>query len=306
MNDKPLVSIIIPLYNGSNYVEEAIQSALAQTYKRIEIVVVNDGSTDNGAGKNICDRYSDRIVYLEKENGGCASALNFGIRYAQGDFISWLSHDDLYTPQKLEKQVSMYEKYALDKERTIISSCGALINGDGTPVPHPGRKATGFYPSLQAFSYVLLKSCPNGCGLLIPKKCFEQYGYFDESLRFVLDWYLWLKFALLGVDYYFDDEKLVYNRVHGMQVTVRQKERHATETDYAIDQLFAFASANKLDDAYLRLLYYFSFSCKHGDTKAMRTYLQTEDIPVNSLYSTALRMKRVIKQFVKEIYHRIR
>ena len=66
MSFNPLVSIIIPLYNGSNYVEQAILCALQQTYKNIEIVVVNDGSKDEGAGRNICQKYADKIVYLEK------------------------------------------------------------------------------------------------------------------------------------------------------------------------------------------------------------------------------------------------
>ena len=67
MISKPLISIVIPLYNGSNYVEQAIKSALAQTYSNVEIIVVNDGSTDDGAGKSVCDKYKDKIVYFEKE-----------------------------------------------------------------------------------------------------------------------------------------------------------------------------------------------------------------------------------------------
>lgn len=306
MNRKPLVSIVIPLYNGSNYVEEAIQSALTQTYDAVEIIVVNDGSTDEGAGKAICDRYSDRIRYFEKENGGCASALNFGIRQAQGELISWLSHDDLYTPQKVEKQVALYQKYDLDMENTIISSCGALIDGAGKPIPHPGRKATGCYSAIEAFHFILFKACPNGCGLLIPKSCFERYGYFDENLRFVLDWNLWLKFSLLGACYYFDAEKLVYNRVHSKQVTVRQKELHAAEANQTVDQLLAVISARKMDAQYAKLLYYFSFSCSRGNTKAVRSYLQERHIPINPLRAVALKGKRIARRLAKEIYHRIR
>ena len=104
---KPLVSIIIPLYNGSNYIEQAIQCALQQDYENTEILIINDGSTDQGLGRDICLKYSDRIRYFEKPNGGCASALNYGIRNAKGQFISWLSHDDLYQPNKISYQVSL-------------------------------------------------------------------------------------------------------------------------------------------------------------------------------------------------------
>ena len=190
---KPLVSIVIPLYNGSNYVEEALKCALAQTYENIEIVVVNDGSTDEGAGRAICEKYADRIVYFEKENGGCSSALNYGIRHARGEFISWLSHDDLYEPEKVAKQVAQYEARGLDPIRTVISNVGGLIDSEGKAISHPTRKETGFYAAEDAFRYFLFRACPNGCGLLIPKVLFEKHGYFDEGMRFVLDWNLWLK-----------------------------------------------------------------------------------------------------------------
>lgn len=306
MSEKPLVSIIIPLYNGSNFVEKAIQSALAQTYSPVEIIVVNDGSTDNHAGRMICEKYSDSIFYYEKENGGCASALNFGIRHARGELISWLSHDDLYKPEKVEKQVALYKKYGLKAGNTIISSPASLIGADGRMIFHLDSKNVGFYPPMEAFSYILLKECPNGCGLLIPKRCFETYGFFDEHLRFVLDWNLWLKFAISGVDFYFDNEKLVYSRVHDMQVTVREKERHATETDYTVDKLMGFIIQNERNPTYLRLLYYFSFSCQHGDTKGIYKCLQSQDIKINYLKIILLRMKRSIRQFLREIYHRIR
>ena len=90
------VTILIPVYNGSNYLKEAIESALAQTYKNKEIIVVNDGSTDNGKTKEIALSYKDKIKYYEKENGGAPTALNYGIERMTGDYLSWLSHDDLY------------------------------------------------------------------------------------------------------------------------------------------------------------------------------------------------------------------
>ncbi|HBY71535.1 MAG TPA: glycosyltransferase, partial [Lachnospiraceae bacterium] len=76
----PKVSIIIPAYNASNYLEESINSALEQTYQNIEVIVINDGSDDNGKTSEIARKYLSRIKYFEKENGGSSSALNFGIR----------------------------------------------------------------------------------------------------------------------------------------------------------------------------------------------------------------------------------
>lgn len=306
MKNFPLVSIVIPLYNGSNYVEEALQSALAQTYPNIEVIVVNDGSTDGGAGKAICQRYADRITYYEKENGGCASALNFGIRRANGAFISWLSHDDLYTPEKIEKQIAMYEEHGLDTDNTIISSVGMLIDADGKPIAHPSRKDTGIYQPEQAFSYFLFQSCPNGCGLLIPKRCFEVYGYFDETLRFVLDWNLWLKFAYAGAVFFFDDTKLVYNRVHSMQVTVKQKQLHAKETNETVAQLFAQMRQEGAKPEYLEKLYYFAYSCERGDAAGILAYLQSRNISVSMTKAAIMRLKRKGIQLAKNIYHHLR
>ena len=76
------VSIIIPVYNGSNYLKEAIESALAQTYDNVEVLVVNDGSNDGGATEQIALSYGERIRYFKKENGGVASALNVGIHHS--------------------------------------------------------------------------------------------------------------------------------------------------------------------------------------------------------------------------------
>ena len=306
MKSNPMVSIVIPLYNGSNYVEEAIRSAISQTYSNVEIIVVNDGSTDEGAGKRICEKYADRIRYVEKENGGCASALNYGIHLAQGEYISWLSHDDLYLPCKVERQIQIYEKYNLDRENTIISNPARLINADGEMIMHPGRKVRGLRTAQKAFRYLLFGACPNGCGLLIPKACFEKAGGFEEDLRFVLDWNLWLKFAISGVDFFFEEEKLVCNRMHSMQVTAKQKQLHSIEANRTVDQLFHQLCTMDDKTAYLKDLYRFAFGCKRGDQKAIRAYLRSNKIPVNYLKCIYTRLYVEVKRCAKAIYHRIR
>ena len=114
----PLVTIVIPVYNGGNFMREAIDSALAQTYRNIEVVVVNDGSIDNGVTDSIATSYGNRIRYFVKPNGGCASALNHGIENMRGEYFSWLSHDDVYLPEKIEHQIQILE--SIDDKLTII------------------------------------------------------------------------------------------------------------------------------------------------------------------------------------------
>lgn len=96
----PKVSIVIPVYNGANYVARAINSALNQTWDNKEVIVVNDGSTDHGNTEKAAAAFGSRIRYIAKPNGGVASALNLGIQEMTGEHFSWLSHDDLYAPQK--------------------------------------------------------------------------------------------------------------------------------------------------------------------------------------------------------------
>ena len=107
MNNKvPKVSIVIPVFNGANYLTSAIESALEQTYEDKEIIVVDDGSVDDDATKEIAKSYGDKIRYYLKENGGTSSALNFGIKNMNGEYFSWLSHDDVYYPKKIEMQIN--------------------------------------------------------------------------------------------------------------------------------------------------------------------------------------------------------
>lgn len=116
----PLVSIVIPVYNGANYLKEAIDSALNQTYPNCEIIVVNDGSTDQGKTECIALSYGEKIRYFSKENGKVSTALNMGIREMEGQYFAWLSHDDIFYPDKIEKQVKVMQKTGAS---VVAASC---------------------------------------------------------------------------------------------------------------------------------------------------------------------------------------
>lgn len=177
----PKVSIIIPVYNGSNYLNEAIDSALAQTYKNLEIIVINDGSNDNGATEKIAKSYGDEIRYYKKKNGGTSTALNFGIKKMQGDYFSWLSHDDLYYPQKIKRQIE--ELGRLDDKDTIM-----MTDLDGINEKYEKIYETNYtelieqYPlRAKSYLYPVVYNQTHGCTLLIPKVCFDKVGLFDEK-----------------------------------------------------------------------------------------------------------------------------
>lgn len=176
----PLVSIVIPVYNGSNFLREAIESALAQTYKNLEIIVVNDGSKDDT--ESIALSFGDKIRYFAKENGGTSTALNLGIANMRGDYFSWLSHDDLYYPQKISRAVEELAK--LENKDTIITS-----DLDGMDEDYKKTFTTALYQEhMDAFKtrkssylYPVVYNKTHGCTHLFSKKVFETVGLFDVT-----------------------------------------------------------------------------------------------------------------------------
>lgn len=184
----PKVSIIIPVYNGAKYVAMAIDSALRQTYENIEVIVVNDGSTDET--ESICKRYGKSIKYISKENGGVSSALNVGIENMSGDFFSWLSHDDLYYPEKIARQIDYIKTNGLDQTKTIVYSNYTTINSSGQKIDDIIFDNVILNRD-SAFSIV--KGAINGITPLIPRKAFEDVGVFDLNLRCVQDYKLWFE-----------------------------------------------------------------------------------------------------------------
>ena len=160
MNEfNPKVSIVIPVYNGSNYMKEAIDSALAQTYKNIEIIVVNDGSKDEGKTREIALSYGDKIQYYEKENGGVSTALNLGIEKMTGDYFSWLSHDDVYYPNKIEDQINFLKDS--DNKEVIVYSNYIYIDVDSKLLSY--YKIKKYLASDSFLIHLFLMSDINGC-----------------------------------------------------------------------------------------------------------------------------------------------
>ncbi len=214
----PKISVIMPVYNGSDYLREAIDSVVSQSYKNIEIIVVNDGSNDNGKTESIILSFGDKVKYFKKDNGGVASALNIGIQNMTGDYFSWLSHDDLYLPNKIELQVSLLRN--LDDKSTILYGGYLLINetadvtGSMRPdLIHPLNK-------LNYSLFAILRGVINGCTLLIHKDHFLKYGFFDESLKTTQDYALWFK-MFRHESLLFHHELLVKTRIHDERGTFK-------------------------------------------------------------------------------------
>ena len=222
---QPKVSIVIPVYNGANYVKEAIDCALKQTYDNLEVIVVNDGSRDDGATEKIALSYGDRIRYFYKENGGVSSALNYGISVMEGEYFSWLSHDDLYTPSKVEDSVNLI--CAQEEKEKLIAYCGVNYVNEKSEVVREGKRVISpnkIHCSEDLFRLFTRGYILNGCAMLIPKKAFDECGGFDEDLRYCQDALMWYRIFFAGYKLISEDKGNVMYRLHEAQTSQTRKD----------------------------------------------------------------------------------
>jgi glycosyltransferase involved in cell wall biosynthesis len=196
----PAVSVVIPTYNTGKYIVETVNSVLAQSYKDREILVVDDGSTDNT--KEVLKPYMKQINYIYQENKGRAGARNTAIKIAKGKYIAFLDSDDLWTAGKLEKQVAIMEQHQQidflfgDKQRfadngTIIISSMFKEKGYNQEFFGDPLYVRDPYVKLLMEPYV-----PTGT-VIMKRECFDGSGLFDESI-YAEDWEFWLRIALFN------------------------------------------------------------------------------------------------------------
>ena len=187
-----LVSVAIPVYNGANYMREAIDSVLAQTYPNVEVLVVNDGSRDEGVTDAIARSYGDRIRYFSKSNGGVASALNLALEESKGGFFCWLSHDDIYLTEKIAKE--MKKLLSLQDPNAVVFCHHSIMNSDGKylyDAPRPPKFSIN-----QAAYQLILSQWLHCCTVLAPKSLYLDNGGFREDLPTTQDYDLLVKIGL--------------------------------------------------------------------------------------------------------------
>jgi len=180
------VSVIIPVFNHEKYIAECVESVLGQTYRDFEVVVVDDGSTDRTP--EILKRYGDRIRYIRQSNRGGAGALNTAIRNSRGEYIAWLSSDDVFLPAKLEEQVAHFEQHP---EVDVTYTDFLVIDGEGKVT---GEVRSPYYPDKKRFRYeMFVGNFVNGSSVMFRRKCIEETGYFDEEMRYHADGNMWFR-----------------------------------------------------------------------------------------------------------------
>jgi len=212
--DKPLVSVVIPVYNGQRYLRQTIDSVLAQTYPAIEVIVVNDGSTDDSA--EIIASYGSRLVAINQDNQGVSLARNAGISKAKGRFIALLDHDDWWLPEKIEKQVAVF----LADEGIDLVHTGAKFYDEATssfrPPLNPDEKRKRLFG--HCYEYLLQDNVIVSSSVVVRSSVLEYAGYYNPQMRnnTCQDYDLWLRLAKHG-RFGYVPERLTVFRVHTRQ-----------------------------------------------------------------------------------------
>ncbi len=181
------VSIILPTYNRCGFIGKAIESVIAQTYTAWELIVVDDGSTDQT--ENVVKNYvgqDSRIRYIKQQNAGCANARNKALAEAKGQYIAFLDDDDLYHPDKLRIQTEFLEK---NPQFGFVYSDSELIGRDGNHLRNiPEVPQTSFLELIMGFAVPPI-------AILARKECFDQVGGFCTDLQSADDFDMWLRIA---------------------------------------------------------------------------------------------------------------
>lgn len=217
------VSVVVSCYNYGSFLAGAVESALNQTYRDLEVVIVDDGSTDDtpDVAARLVARDS-RVSYHRQPNQGQAAAKNVGIQKSSGPFVAFLDADDWWHSDKIEKQLVLFENPRVG----VVYSRMRAVAPDGTPL---GRKdeATARIPRRGRVSDALfIDNFIPFSSTVVRRAVFEKVGLMDASLAMGIDWDLWLR---ASVDFEFDfvDEELLDYRVgHAGQMSHRQEERH--------------------------------------------------------------------------------
>jgi len=218
---KPTVSVVMTCYNYEKYVGRSIESVLAQTYEDYELIIINDGSTDNS--DSIIKSYiqDKRIYYVIQNNAGQAKAKNVGIKHSCGKYIAFLDADDLWEKEKLELQLPLFNK----KNVGLVYSNATWIDGTDSVL---GQGWLGGYlkpRSGKVTKYLIYDNFIYFSSAVVKRECIEDKGCFNESQHMSIDWELWLRLSS-KYDFDFVDRHLIkYRWGHVGQMSKNQNMR---------------------------------------------------------------------------------
>lgn len=215
---EPKISVIIPVYNGAKFLPRSISSVINQTHKNWELVIVDDGSTDNS--KEVVSEYvkkDSRIQYYSQPNSGTpAKPKNTAMKYVQGEYVAYLDQDDEWLPEKLEKQLAVFKKYPNEKiglvgcEAYIVDEKGLFLGISPTVKKNAGLA------DLLAYDYIFSNS-----SVMLPAVVVKEIGGRDESagIDYAEDWDMWVRVMARGYFFRFAEDLLFNYTIHANNVS---------------------------------------------------------------------------------------
>jgi glycosyltransferase involved in cell wall biosynthesis len=210
MNEKPLVSVLIPLYNKVDYFKETLQSVLNQTYPNIEIIIVDDGSTDGSL--DLVKKYlSEKIIIFEQKNKGASAARNKAFELSKGDYIQYLDADDILDKSKIEEQVKVLAKHP--NCLTIAQGYEMVIMKDGQKKMTQRKRLTKDYSDHKTFIFDEILEAALVHSWLIPRYFIEKAGGWNEDISIFDDRDFYLRLVPLAVGIIFSDKAVCYYRI---------------------------------------------------------------------------------------------
>lgn len=270
------VSVIIPAYNVENYIERSITSVLNQKFKPFEIVVVDDGSTDNTA--KIVEKFKNDVVYVYQKNAGSSSARNLGINKAKGDWIAFLDSDDEWVDShllnfsktlRLNPTIAWYGApfRVLDEEskRVIFTPKNGHLREESCH--------TVFEDYMTAFPPKAYLSSPT---MVLRKKVFEDVGYFDTSKKTAVDVDMWFRIGLVypKIGYSYSEGAIVYRRALSLSTTKKWNPQQSIDRFFECETYARNISDNTYKRAEPRIIYWVNklirSALSNGDTKVLK------------------------------------
>lgn len=221
-----LVSVIIPTYNRVDYLHEAVESVLAQTFRNFELIVVDDGSTDDT--QKVAASWKGKLRYLRQKNSGPSAARNNGIRNSVGRFIAFLDSDDTWTPEMLEKQVLMFKK---NPAAGLIATGYTLMNTERQLTKQIIMSSKDLADAARGNHYMNFFATSS---VMVKKHCFQATGLFNEKLRFAEDWDMWLR-ILQHYDFAYLPQALMNYRVHPDKISTTSLQNNMKNWRAVID-----------------------------------------------------------------------
>lgn len=297
------VSVIIPVYNGEKYLVQCIESIINQTYTNYEIIVVDDGSTDNS--KQILSPYFDQIKYIYQKNQGVAAARNKGLEIATGDYIAFLDQDDYFLPNKLENQV---EKLAKKANLGMVIGGWQIVNqeGQGKTAVQPWLKL----PNLDTEELIIYKPVFLGA-MLFRRNWLEKVGKFNTKLTQTPDVELVLRLAVQNCRANWERQVVVCYRQHDKNAS-QDILSQAEELELILEQFFTQSDLSpeviklKNKSIYQSLVWIAGRFYSNNNLNKMTDYLQKSwQYKTNSPTETIINWVECLKGFAQEYNQKI-